>query len=50
MLDPQLKNNQELVEALNKYEDSWEKGKNYFLDGKKSTFLIHFSHIIEATG
>ncbi|EGR34760.1 hypothetical protein IMG5_002330 [Ichthyophthirius multifiliis] len=50
MVDPQLKNNSELVEALNKYEDSWEKGKDYFLEGKKCSFLIYFSHIIEATG
>jgi len=31
------------------YETLWEKGKNYFLDPKKCTYLIHFSHIIEAT-
>ena len=24
-------------------------GKNYFLDGKKCSYLIHFSHIIETT-
>ncbi|KAL4464053.1 hypothetical protein ABPG74_005990 [Tetrahymena malaccensis] len=49
MVDPQLKNNHDLVQALNTYESSWEKGKNYFLDGKKCNYLIHFSHIIETT-
>ncbi len=45
-----MKNNSDLVEALTEYEQSWEKGKSYFLDPKKCTYLIHFSHIIEATG
>lgn len=49
MVDPQLKNNQDLVELLNDYEKYWEKGKNYFLETKKCNFLIHFSHVIEAT-
>ena len=49
MVDPQLKNNQDLVEALTDYENYWEKGKSYFLDSKKCTYLIHFSHIIEIT-
>ncbi|EGR32631.1 hypothetical protein IMG5_076610 [Ichthyophthirius multifiliis] len=48
-LDPQLKNNTDLVEALYQYEVSWEKGKNYFLDAQKTSFLIQFTHIIEAT-
>ena len=30
MVDPQLKNNSELVETLVEYETSWEKGNNYF--------------------
>ena len=50
MVDPQLKNNLELVETLQEYEVCWEKGKNYFLDPKKTVFLLHFSHIIETTG
>ncbi|KAL4504533.1 hypothetical protein ABPG72_009979 [Tetrahymena utriculariae] len=50
MVDPQLKNNYDLVETLQEYETSWEKGKSYFLDPKKCIFLKHFSHIIEATG
>lgn len=32
MVDPQLKNNDDLVEALAFYESSWEKGREYFLD------------------
>ncbi len=32
MVDPQLKNNGDLVEALVEYEKSWEKGANYFCD------------------
>ena len=48
MVDPQLKNNIDLVEALTDYEQSWEKGKTYFLDGKKCNHLIFFSHIIFA--
>lgn len=49
MVDPQLKNNADLVEALETYEAAWEKGKTYFLDARKCTYLIHFSHIIETT-
>lgn len=49
MVDPQLKNNQDLVEALVEYENSWEKGKSYFLQPKKLGMLIHLSHTIEAT-
>jgi len=49
VVDPQLKNNPELVEALVQYEKCWEKGKRYFLDSKKCRQIIHFSQIIEAT-
>lgn len=49
MVDPQLKNNQDLSELLFKYEISWEKGKNYFLDQKMTTCLVHFSHILDVT-
>jgi Fe2+ transport system protein B len=49
IVDPQLKNNPELVEALVAYETSWEKGKAYFLNGKTCSQLIHFSQIIEGT-
>ena len=49
IVDPQLKNNTELVDALVEYESSWEKGKKWFVNGKKCSQLIHFSQIIEAT-
>ncbi len=49
MVDPQLKNNQDLVELLQEYETAWEKGKHYFTDRSKCTHLIHFSHILETT-
>lgn len=35
MVDPQLKNNSDLVEVLQQYEVYWEKGSNYFLNHKK---------------
>lgn len=35
MVDPQLKNNEPLVEALTDYESNWEKGKKYFLSETK---------------
>ena len=49
-VDPQLKNNQDLVTALVEFEQSWEKGKNHFLDHKKCAQLLHFTSMIEATG
>ena len=49
MVDPQLKNNNDLVENLAEFEKTWEKGNTYFLDSKKLNHLIFFSHIIEAT-
>ena len=48
-VDPQLKNNQELVTALVDFEHSWEKGKTYFLDSRKCNQLLHFTEMIEAT-
>lgn len=47
MVDPQLKNNGDLVEALVEYEKSWEKGANYFCDVEKKRYLLHFSGAIE---
>jgi hypothetical protein len=35
MVDPQLKNNGDLVEILSNYEVMWEKGANYFLNPHK---------------
>mmetsp|Transcript_23094 Transcript_23094/g.26127 ORF Transcript_23094/g.26127 Transcript_23094/m.26127 type:complete len:530 (+) Transcript_23094:109-1698(+) len=49
IVDPQLKNNPELVEALMEFEGSWEKGKTYFMNSKKCSQLIHFSQLIEVT-
>lgn len=47
VVDPQLKNNQDLVNALLSYEKYWERGKHYFLNGKLCAQLIHFSSILE---
>jgi hypothetical protein len=49
MVDPQLKNNQDLVDLLMEYESAWEKGKHYFTEANKCNHLIHFSHILETT-
>lgn len=49
VVDPQLKNNQELVEILVEYENAWTQGLTYFLDSKKMHQLLHFSQVIEAT-
>ena len=48
-VDPQLKNNQDLVTALVDFESSWEKGKAYFVSPKKCQQLVHFTATIEAT-
>ena len=37
MVDPQLKNNQDLAEILSDYESLWEKGMNYLVVPKKCT-------------
>ena len=49
IVDPQLKNNPDLVEALVKFETSWERGKIYFLNSKKCNQLIFLSNLIEST-
>lgn len=46
-VDPQLKNNPELVELLVPFEKSWEKGKEFFGNSKTSGQLIHLSQLIE---
>lgn len=48
-VDPQLKNNPDLVDELEEFERSWEKGKAYFVSAKKIQQLVHFSSVIEAT-
>lgn len=47
IVDPQLRNNEELVEALLNYERSWEKGRLYFLDKKRCDQLIYLSNVLE---
>ena len=47
MVDPQLKNNDDLVEALSIYESSWEKGREYFMNHDRCESLIACSNIIE---
>lgn len=48
IVDPQLKNNPELVEALAKFESTWERGKIYFLNSKKCNQLVFLSNMIES--
>ena len=43
VVDPQLKNNQELVEVLNDWEKAWALGKEHLLDSLKCQQLIEFS-------
>ena len=47
LVDPQLKNNADLVEALIFFEKSWEKGKEFFLSSKLCNMLIYYSRLIE---
>jgi hypothetical protein len=49
VVDPQLKNNSELVEVLAEFENSWTQGLTYLMDPKKFHQLLHFSQVIEAT-
>ena len=49
VVDPQLKNNQELVDILVEFENSWSQGMTYFLDSTRLQQLLHFSQVIEAT-
>lgn len=48
-MDPQLKNNQELVDILSEFESSWSQGLTYFTDSTRLSQLLHFSQVIEAT-
>lgn len=48
VVDPQLRNNPDLVDALFAFENAWEKGLAYFTDGKKCNQLLLFSRTIEA--
>lgn len=46
-VDPQLKNNPDLVETLVNFERTWEKGKEFFASTLACDQLIHFSQLIE---
>jgi len=46
-VDPQLKNNPDLVDNLLNFESIWEKGKEFLLNQEKCTQLINFSQLIE---
>lgn len=46
-VDPQLKNNKELVEVLEVYENSWSLGKEHLLDQAKKEQIIKFCMNIE---
>lgn len=43
VVDPQLKNNPELVEILVEFENSWSLGLTYFMDNTRFNQLMHFS-------
>ena len=46
-VDPQLKNNTDLSEALLAFEKSWEKGKEFLLNPNIRGILISFSQQVE---
>jgi len=48
VVDPQLKNNPELVEILNDFEQYWGAGKEHLVDLDRRKELIAFSQVIEA--
>ena len=50
VVDPQLKNNGELVEVLTEFEKAWSLAKEFFCDEKKFKNLLWFSQIIEGLG
>ncbi len=47
VVDPQLKNNSDLVDALVAFEKAWEKGKDFLLNKSVCGMLISFSELIE---
>lgn len=50
LIDPQLRNNRDLVESLVQFEDTWTKGKFFFLDSDIMNLLIEFSNLVESLG
>ncbi|CAG9335665.1 unnamed protein product [Blepharisma stoltei] len=49
VVDPQLKNNSDLVEVLVKFEESWERGKTYILNTKRYNRVVYVHSLIEKT-
>ena len=47
VVDPQLKNNSELVEAITDFENVWTKAKLYLMDDQKFKCFIVLSQYIE---
>lgn len=45
-VDPQLKNNQDIVNGVQIWEESWEKGKTYLSTSKDVYLLVSFGSII----
>lgn len=46
-VDPQLKNNSELVDSLVGFEKAWERGKEYLLNKSAKETLLSMSELIE---
>ena len=49
-VDPQLKNNQELIQIVELYETSWAAGKEQLLDKTQKEQIIKFCINIESLG
>lgn len=47
-VDPQMKNNLDLADALLAFEKAWEKGKEYLVEPVICQMLISFSRLIES--
>jgi len=46
-VDPELSNNQELVDALVAFEKAWERGRFYLLNPPTRQMLVNFTQLIE---
>lgn len=47
IVDPQLRNNVDLVECLTNYEKYWEWGNEFLLNEQKFIQIIYFSNLLE---
>jgi hypothetical protein len=47
IVDPQLRNNSDLTDALLSLEKAWDKGKEFFLNPKEFDLLVSLSELIE---